>query len=211
MKRFLANQASRPSGLFGKHIATRIFRKTNRFMEDRIIEHMQPLPEHRLLEIGFGAGRMLEILAKWVYKGKIAGIEISDAMFNKARKSYHQHIVEGLMELHKAGVSSIPYPDNYFDGVSTANTVYFWPYPKSDIQEVMRVLKPGAKFYCGFRPEKQMLDQSVMEQNRDIFQHFFSPEQMQTFLKDAGFEAVNTEYYDDQPMDTVIASARKPV
>lgn len=210
MQRFLAKQARQPSGFFGRHVATRIFRKTNRVMEDRIMEHLQPSPGDRLLEIGFGAGRLLELLAPQVPQGKMAGIEISGDMYQKVRKTNQQLINQGMIELKIAGISSIPYRNNYFDGVVTANTVYFWPKPENDILEALRVLKPGAVFICGFRPEDQMRDQSVMGKNRDIFRHLYSPEKMQTFLSDAGFEAVSTAYFNDRPLDTIIASGRKP-
>ena len=40
-------------------------------------------------------------------------------------------------------MSRLPFPDNKFDLVTAVETQYYWPNLVTDMQEVLRVLKPG--------------------------------------------------------------------
>ena len=209
LKRFLANQASQPSGWFGTLVAGRVFNKSNRNMEDMALSRMPVKTDSTVLEIGFGNGRFIGNLGAQLQAGKVSGVEISKTMIRQARKNNRQLIEKGVVELLDGSIGQLPFDDDQFDMVATFNTLYFWPEPEKNIREVMRVLKPGGGFYCGIRPEDQMKKVSVMEQNRDIYQHLFSPDYLRKFLSDAGFSDVSVDYQQDKPMDTILASARK--
>ena len=209
LKRFLAKQAQQPAGLFGNLIAGRAFNKTNKKLEEMILRLMKVQENSNVLEIGFGNGRLAGMIADDLKTGLYCGIEISDVMLHQALKRNKVHVDLGRIELKKGSVDQIPHEDEQFDNIITANTVYFWPDPKNDIREVLRVLKADGTFYCGFRTREQMEAVGVMKDNPDIFRNLYTEGEMKAFLLDAGFSDVSVEYQQDKPLDSYVAIARK--
>lgn len=50
---------------------------------------------------------------------------------------------DGRVEIQKASVSQLPFSDNKFDLVTAVETQYYWPDLDKDMEEILRVLKPG--------------------------------------------------------------------
>ena len=209
LKSFLAKQARRPSGWFGRVITSWILNKANASLEDMGLELMDIKEVDHILEIGFGNGRLISKMASRLNSGFIAGIEISDAMLTVARKKNKKHIELGVVELKEASVSNIPYSDQSFDKVFTSNTIYFWPDPEKDIQEVYRVLKPGGTFYCAMRPKKDLLSRNMIKSQRNIFENIYSPEEMEEFLRSSGFKEVRTHIEEGKAFSNMIVEGRR--
>jgi ubiquinone/menaquinone biosynthesis C-methylase UbiE len=143
---FLAKQARKPSGWFGRVVVSWILNKANASLEDMSLELMDIKEEDEILKIGFGNGRMISNMAAKISFGKVIGIEISEDMIKVARKKNMPYIEEGKVKILKASVEEIPFDNESFDKVFTANTIYFWPDAQVDILEVKSVLKKGGTF-----------------------------------------------------------------
>lgn len=192
IKTYLANQARKPSGWFGRVIAPRVFNRENREMEDFGLKLMDPNEDDRILEIGFGNGRFISEIMPHIEKGKVCGIDISDEMVSLASKRNNQWIEDGKLEIKKGSIENIPYPDDYFDKIFTANTIYFWPDPKENLREVLRVLKSNGVFLCAMRTKQQMESiNSVVRDNKDIFQNLYQEKEVKQLFKEAGFKNIN--------------------
>lgn len=188
---YLANQARKPSGWFGRIVAPRVFNRENSDMEDFGLELMNPNQNDQILEIGFGNGRLISEIIRELKGGKVCGIDISDEMVELAYKKNAQWTKNGVLEIRKASIADIPYPDNYFNKIFTCNTIYFWPNPEVNIKEVRRVLKPEGRFFCAFRDKSQMKSKSsAVTDNRDVFQNLYDPKEAKQLLRDAEFQQV---------------------
>jgi SAM-dependent methyltransferase len=55
-------------------------------------------------------------------------------------------IAAGRVEVREGSVSRLPFPDAAFDLVTAVETHYYWPDLAANVREVLRVLKPGARF-----------------------------------------------------------------
>jgi SAM-dependent methyltransferase len=51
----------------------------------------------------------------------------------------------GRVEIQQGSVSCLPFPGSLFDLVTAVNTHNYWPDLAGDMQEILRVLKPGGK------------------------------------------------------------------
>lgn len=191
IKNYLANQARRPTGLFGRIIAPIVFNRENKQMEQFGLELLDPQKDDQILEIGPGNGRLISEIMPKIQSGKVCAIDISKQMVNLAYKRNKQWIDEDMLEIRKASISDIPYPGKYFDKVFTCNTIYFWPEPTKDLQEVLRVLKPGGEFICALRSKQQMESfNSVVRENKDVFQNLYQEKDVIQLFREAGYQQV---------------------
>jgi SAM-dependent methyltransferase len=101
-------------------------------------------PEHNVLEVGIGTGRIAVPLAAHV--NSIAGVDISQAMMAKllAKNSANPiYPVEG-------DATYLPFAANTFDAVLSIHVFHLIPDMDKCIQEINRVLKPdGVLLYGG--------------------------------------------------------------
>ena len=101
-------------------------------------------PEDQILEIGFGAGRAIEIAAAQVTNGQVSGIDHSQEMVRAASRRNARAIKAGRVALQRGDVgTTLPFDDNRFDKIFSIQTFYFWSDPPRSLAEIFRVLKPG--------------------------------------------------------------------
>lgn len=107
-------------------------------------EAIQGLPARgAVLEIGFGTGRFLEMLAASGSYALIAGIDPTPAMVAMAgaRPALRQPGSQADIRLGTA--ESLPWGEATFDAVVAIHCFQFWSDPHAAVQEVRRVLKTG--------------------------------------------------------------------
>ncbi len=102
-------------------------------------------PEDSILELGFGAGRAIELVTAHTPNGQVSGIDISQAMVRAASCRNARAINAGRVTLRQGNLMTLPFPDNQFDKVFSIQTIYFWPDPPNALAEIFRVLKRGGR------------------------------------------------------------------
>lgn len=206
---FLADQASKPSGWFGLEMMGQIFNQANSRLEDMGLRIMKLQTDSKVLEIGFGNGRMLQLMGSKVTSGKIMGVEISPEMIAISLQKNKKWLDSKVMEILETTVGIIPVKDNSLDKIFTSNTIYYWPEPKTYIKEVLRSLKQGGKFYCAFRPCAEILNNHIVKNNRSTFKNLYSKEGITEFLNLAGFRDIKIHIEKDRPYSNMIAVGTK--
>lgn len=101
-------------------------------------------PKH-LLDVATGTGDMAIRAAKMLQPAKITGIDISPGMLAVGRKKISAASLTTKIELLEADSENIPFPDAFFDGVMVAFGVRNFEHLEKGLQEIYRVLKPGAQ------------------------------------------------------------------
>lgn len=104
------------------------------------IEMLDVQPEDQALEIGFGHGRGIQLLAERANRGFVAGIDISDVMVRQATRRNQEKVRSGFVELSQASVADIPYEYARFNKVLAVNNYQFWPNVEPNLVEIQRVL-----------------------------------------------------------------------
>jgi SAM-dependent methyltransferase len=97
-----------------------------------------------ILDVGCGGGRTIGKLAGLATEGRLYGIDYSAESVAVSRMTNKELIKAGRADIRQASVSHLPFPDNQFDLVTAIETHYYWPNLVGDLQEIRRVLKPGA-------------------------------------------------------------------
>ncbi|MDX2455240.1 class I SAM-dependent methyltransferase [Desulfosarcina sp.] len=178
----LSGQLSHPRGIAGRIIAF-LMNHTNAKMYGMAFDLLDVQPRDRLLEIGFGNGKYLRRALMLAPGGRVAGIDWSGTMVQSARRRNRPFVDSGRIEIQKAGVDLIPYPDRLFDKVFTLNTLYFWQAPEKAFHEIHRVLKPGGVLVLGMNTRKAM-EKSHYDRRYFTFYH---QEEVERLLNECGF------------------------
>jgi len=121
-----------------------------------------------ILDIGCGGGRTVNKLAAIAIRGKVYGLDYSDASVAMAQKVNRQWIKMGRVEVREGSVSQLPFADGTFDLVTSVETHLWWPDLPMDMREILRVLKPGgtlvviAEIYKGATTKTAQLAENVL-------------------------------------------------
>ncbi|HME68552.1 MAG TPA: class I SAM-dependent methyltransferase [Myxococcota bacterium] len=115
------------------------------------LEHLDVRPREKVLEIGFGPGRLIAALCERARHGSVCGADHSDTMVRQAMARNREAVRAGRVALFLAQVSRLPFKDACFDRVCAVNSFQFWPAPEEDLREVRRVLKPGGLLALALR------------------------------------------------------------
>ncbi|MDQ2905399.1 MAG: class I SAM-dependent methyltransferase [Chloroflexota bacterium] len=139
----LAGQHGHPTGIVGYMLGEQMVRQ---HMPETTwtLSLLDLKPEDQILELGFGAGRAIELVAAQASNGHISGIDLSQEMVRAASRRNARAIKAGQVALYHGDLSTLPFANNQFDKVFSIQTLYFWPDPPHALAEIFRVLKVGA-------------------------------------------------------------------
>jgi len=138
----LAGQPGHPKGIVGYVLGEQMVRQ-HRPETLWTISLLNIQTNDQILELGFGAGRAIELVAAQALHGKVSGIDISQAMVRAASRRNVRAIKAGRVTLHHGDLTILDFPDSQFDKVFSIQTIYFWPDLQHALAEIFRVLKPG--------------------------------------------------------------------
>jgi SAM-dependent methyltransferase len=155
----VARQLSRPAGFRGRLVA-RGLNRGNRAAVEAAAEATRVAPGQVAADIGFGGGVGLPILLDRTqpggqvpgdhgHGGHVHGVELSEAMLQRARKQHRDQVAAGSLSLHFGSLSALPLGDGSMDGVITVNTFYFVAELDQAVSELARVARPGGRAVVG--------------------------------------------------------------
>jgi ubiquinone/menaquinone biosynthesis C-methylase UbiE len=203
--RVFSLQARKPTGIIGRYVMTRIFNKGNADLNSFVKEVLDIKKTDRILEIGFGSGKLINEMAEINTEGVVEGVDFSAAMLKVARKVNKRHVLNGKVILQRGECGSLPFDNESFDKLCAVNILYFWKEPGKYFTEMFRVLKPEGKIVIGFRDERQM---GRLNLNEDIFSRY-SLDEVITLLSTAGFSGSHIEEKESKPFLSYCAVATK--
>jgi phosphatidylethanolamine/phosphatidyl-N-methylethanolamine N-methyltransferase len=96
----------------------------------------------RILEVGVGTGISLPDYSR---RNRIVGVDISEAMLNKARNRVTDIGLTHVEALEVMDAERLNFPDDSFDVVVAQYVVTAVPNPEAALDEFARVLKPGGE------------------------------------------------------------------
>lgn len=184
----LGSQLRRPHGLFGRLVG-RGMALVNRPINHWTVGLMGIQPGDRVLEIGFGSGVAIGLVAAIVRHGLAAGIDYSEEMVRQATARNAEGIRRERVALARGDASALPYRDESFDRACAIQSIYFWPEPVATLAEVRRVLRPGGLLAVSLQPK------DVLQRWRFTLRDYrlYTGEAVVEMAKEAGFSSVRLE------------------
>jgi ubiquinone/menaquinone biosynthesis C-methylase UbiE len=146
----MASQFACPTGKMGRLVG-HLMAVKNAKMNAFAVEMLDLQPDDQVLEIGFGHGRTIRMIAERVRMGFVAGVDLSDVMVRQAAKHNLDHIVSGRVELCRGSVADLPYEYSRFTKVLAVNNYHFWPNAELNLIEIQRVMREGGSLVLCLR------------------------------------------------------------
>jgi ubiquinone/menaquinone biosynthesis C-methylase UbiE len=183
---FIAGQLRRPSGVFGRHVVSRILNRGNAAMNEHTLRLLELASDDRVLEVGFGGGDLIARMASVVTHGHIAGVDFSSDMTAFCTRRFRGLVQAGRLALHTADVGTLPHAAETFTKACTVNTIYFWPDPVAALASIRRVLREGGRLVVTFNPPATAGKLPYTKHGFVLYE----PDQVRGLLQDAGFRDV---------------------
>jgi ubiquinone/menaquinone biosynthesis C-methylase UbiE len=143
-----------PQGMIG-YLAGELMVRQHEEETDWTVSVADVQPADSVLEIGFGAGKAIELLAEKAPGGSIAGVDLSATMVKRARTRNARAVRAGRVLLLQGDAAQLPFADRQFDKVISIHSLYFWPERAAVFAEIFRVLKPGGTCVVTFSTGKE--------------------------------------------------------
>jgi SAM-dependent methyltransferase len=135
-----SNPFAHPSGWLGR-IAGRIMLWRNK--QDDVVGVLGVQPGQDVLEVGYGPGGLIRLLAERTEAAIIRGVDPSPEMRDLARRHNRKTVAAGLVRLDVGAADRTGLPDASVDRVVSVNNVAIWPDLDAAVEELHRVVRPG--------------------------------------------------------------------
>ena len=192
----IADQLRKPTGEVGVSVGKEM-NKGNEHICKNSYKQVKLKDGEKVLEIGMGNGLFVGEFISKAKNAKFYGIDFSDIMVEESIKNNKSLIENNQVNFQEGSIEKLPFEDNYFDSIVTANTIYFWPNLDANTKELLRVLKPEGRLIIGYR-DKKTLEQLP-------FTEFgfkkFTPSEVELLLSKSGFTIKQTEQIKEPDID----------
>lgn len=136
--------AMRPAGFAGRLFGV-VMERLNAAAYRQACEVGAPAPGESVVEIGFGTGRLVEMLLERVAPGLVAGVDPTPTMVEVALARRGVRRAGARADLRVGEASRLPWPDASFDAAFALHCFQFWANPAACAREIRRVLRPDGR------------------------------------------------------------------
>ncbi len=151
-------------------------------VEAAILDAIGPGPFNALLDLGTGAGRVLEILAPRA--ARAVGVDQSPQMLSVARARLERAGLRNA-QLRQGDIYALPVEPDFYDLVVMHQVLHYLDDPLRAIREAARALRPGGRLLLvDFAPHEEESLRSAHAHRR----LGFSAEEVTGFMASAGLE-----------------------
>ena len=184
---YIGSQFGNPRGIVG-NVCCVLMNIINKAMYKNTVSVMNISPDENMLDIGYGNGYLLNCVYKKM-KANLYGIDISEDMKIQATKRNKKALRDGKLFLDTGDCCDLKYADDFFEAVTSINTVYFWEDTVKGLSEIYRTLKAGGSFYNVVYTKEWLDKLSYTEKG---FKKY-GPEELAQFGRTAGFENIQVK------------------
>jgi len=169
----------------------------------RLVEHMPLTPGTAVLDVATGKGAVVLPVARRVGpEGHVTGVDLSGTILQEADRAVCAAGL-GNVELRKMDAEHLEFPDQAFDAVTCAFSLFLFPDLDAALREMYRVCKPGGSVGVSifdktpppFDPGWPMLLRQFLVYQKGVImpqQVAYAPHEVEALLGRAGFASIAT-------------------
>src|SRR5215470_8036057 len=191
----MARMLGKPEGEVGRAVGE-MMNRTNANITAAVHQRLMLRPNYRVLEVGFGNGRLLPSLLALAEELTYVGIDRAETMVTEATAHNAELVAAARASFRLASAEAIPCADGSFDRVFAVNVIYFWPEPVKALAEMRRVLRPGGLSVVAGVVTSPGEDPPPFARAEFGF-HRRSRESLLALHRDAGFSSVVIDDYQE--------------
>ena len=113
-------------------------------MGDEMIQMLELRDDDTILDVATGTGEPGLTIATRLPYGKVIGIDLAEHMLAVAIDNAHQRNIQNFVTI-TSDVTTMPFAENTFDGISCRLGFMFFPDMKLAMEEMIRVLKQDGR------------------------------------------------------------------
>ncbi len=197
------SQTRKPEGFLGK-MMLKGMNSGHAKMADWGLSHLRGLEPAKIADLGCGGGRNAGELLRKYPKAHVTAIDYSPLSVEKAKEYNQKMISAGRCTVRQGDVSNLNLEAESFDLATAFETIYFWPGLPHCFAEVAKILKPGGHFMICNESDGQDAVSLKFEKIIDGMKNY-TPNQIETALKGAGFSKAKCYHHANKPWITIIA------
>lgn len=205
LKRLIAQQFRRPSGLLG-HYAANFMKKNNQDYYARVCDLLNLKDSDAVLEIGCGAGYAIKLITEKHTQCKVDALDYSPMMLKKAEKNNREQTSAGRVHFFLGDFGNYDFNDTAYSKIFAINVIYFWNDLSPKFSKIYRLLKTGGRLILFMSSPERL--QKVPFAVDGVFNKY-TVAQVETGLLLAGFINVNHERVVKNKTDTFYICADK--
>ena len=115
------------------------------FCADRLISHLRPAPDAKILDVATGTGVVALAAAQALGpNGRVQAIDLAENMLNKAMANFQRAGLSNV-DFHVMDAESLEFKSRYFDAVICSFGIFFLPDMQAGLTSWRQVLKPGGR------------------------------------------------------------------
>jgi SAM-dependent methyltransferase len=166
------NQFAHPRGWLGRLAGWLMLRVNS---QDDVLGVLDVQPGHDVLEIGYGPGGLIRLLAERTDAASIRGVDPSEAMRDQAGWHNRKAVRSGRVRLDVGTADRTGLPDASVDRAVSVRNVAIWPDLDAGLAELHRVVRPGGSvviaWHGGTKPSRVVKAMSLPEDNLRRIEH----------------------------------------
>jgi SAM-dependent methyltransferase len=166
------NPFAHPSGWIGR-LAGRLMLWTNK--QDDVVGVLGVQPGDDILEIGYGPGGLIRLLAERTDAASIRGVDPSPEMRDQATRHNRKAVRAGRVRLALGTADRTGLPDASIDRVVSLRNVAIWPDLEAAVRELHRIVRPGGTvviaWHGGTKPSRVVKAMSLPEDDLRRIEH----------------------------------------
>ncbi len=186
MRNKVAEQFRKPHGFLGNIIGL-IMKIGNLPDNIKLIARFDICDTDKVLEIGFGNGDAIKLIAKKNSLCKISGIDFSELMCARAGRMNRALIRSGRLSLIYGDFLHHDFKDSRFTKIYCINVIYFWDDLKQAISKVIDLLEPGSLFGIFMVSAGDL--QQHQNTKSDVFNKY-TVDHVRSIMESAGFKDI---------------------
>ena len=134
----------RPQGVKGKAFGF-LMERLNKGSYKKAIKLAKIRNGAAVLDIGFGTGALLDLIAARFRDVTLYGVDPTPTMVSTAKRKSNLRKLGTRLDLRCGDVTSVDWPGNSFDAIIAVNSFQFWDDPQTALRRLPFLLKNGGR------------------------------------------------------------------